>query len=78
MEKQEKWLNLWKVRYNPTGFSTILYYFSNKDEANRFAERDFADMPVRVAASTDGGPHPVKIYKTAENAERDKGQYQYI
>ncbi len=78
MANQEKWLNVWKVRYNPKGYGAFPYYFSNKDEAERFAQRDFADLPVRVAASTDGEPHPVKIYNTAENAERDKGQYQYI
>ena len=78
MANQVKWLNIWKVHYNPTGHGTIPYYFSNKDEAERFAQRDYADLPVRVAASTDGEPHPVRVYKTAENAERDNGRYVYI
>ena len=78
MAIQEKWLNIWKVCYNPKGYDAILYYFSNEAEAERFAQRDFADLPVRVAASTNGEPHPVRVYKTAENADRDKCHYVYI
>ena len=33
MANQEKWLNVWKVRYNPKGYGAFPYYFSNKDEA---------------------------------------------
>ena len=78
MANQEKWLNVWKVRYNPNGYDAVPYYFSDKNEAEKFAERDHADLPVRVAASSDGEPQPVKICKTAENAERYEGQYKYI
>ncbi len=78
MANQEKWLNIWKVSYNPTVCGAIPYYFSDKNEAERFSQRDYADLPVKVAASTDGEPHPVMVYKTAENAERDNGHYVYI
>lgn len=72
-----KWLNIWKVMYNPTGYGAIPYYFNNKKEAEKFSKRDYADLPVRVKGE-EYGEIPIRVYKTVEDAEEDKGYYEYI
>lgn len=75
--KKMKWTNIWKVMYNPTGYGAVPYYFNSKEEAEKFANRDYADVPKRVAAS-ESGDIPITVYKTAENADKDKGHTEYI
>lgn len=75
--KKMKWTNIWKVMYNPTGYGAIPYYFNSKEEAEKFANRDYADTPKRVAAS-ESGDIPITFYKTAENADKDNGHTEYI
>lgn len=72
-----KYLNIWKVMYNATGYGAVPYYFDNKKEAEKFAKRDYADKPERVQASKNGDID-IKIYKTTEDAEKDNGYYEYI
>lgn len=72
-----KWTNIWKVMYNPTGYGAVPYYFNSKEEAEKFANRDYADAPKRVAAS-EYGDIPITVYKTAENADKDNGHTEYI
>lgn len=72
-----KLTNIWKVMYNPTGFGAVPYYFNSKEEAEKFANRDYADAPKRVAAS-ESGDIPITVYKTAENADKDNGHTEYI
>jgi hypothetical protein len=76
-EKKMKWTNIWKVMYNPTGCGAVPYYFSSKTEAEKFAQRDYADIPVRVAES-NSGDIPITVYKTADNADKDNGHTEYI
>ena len=75
--KKMKWTNIWKVMYNPTGYGAVPYYFNSKDEAEKFANRDYADAPKRVVASKFGDI-PITVYKTAENADKDNGHTDYI
>jgi hypothetical protein len=75
--KKMKWTNIWKVMYNPTGYGAVPYYFNSKEEAEKFANRDYADTPERVAAS-ESGDIPITVYKTAYNADRDNGHTEYI
>ena len=70
-------LNIWKVMYNQTGYGAVPYYFDNKEEAEKFADRDYADPPEQVKA-TKTGDMPITVYKTAENADKDKGHTEYI
>lgn len=74
--KKEKWLNIWKVMYNPTGWGAIPKYFNNKEEAEKFAERDYADNPVRVQASN--GEIIIEVYKKAEDVDKGKFYYECI
>jgi hypothetical protein len=77
VNKMAKWLDIWKVMYNPSGCGAVPYYFNDKTEAEKFANRNYADMPVRVAA-TKSGDIPITVYKTADNADRDNGHTEYI
>lgn len=72
-----KLTNIWKVMYNPTGCGAVPYYFDSKEEAEIFANRDYADEPVRVAA-TKSGDMPIMVYKTAANADKDNGYFEFI
>lgn len=73
-----KWTKFWKVMYNSTGYGEVPYYFDSKEEAEKFSRRDYATVPVRVAASEDGEPRPIMVYKSAENADKDNGHYEYV
>lgn len=75
--KKEKWLNIWKVMYNPTGWGAIPIYFDNKEEAEKFSKRDYADTPVRVQAS-EYGDIDIQVYKTVEDVDKGDWHYEYI
>lgn len=74
----KKWLNIWVVWYNPTGYGKVPYYFDTHEEAMKFSQRDYADTPKRIAKPTDNEPHPITVYKTAENADKDNGHTVFI
>lgn len=74
--KKEKWLNIWKVMYNPTGCGAIPIYFDSKEEAEKFSKRDYTDNPVRVKASN--GEIIIEVYEKAEDVDKGDWHYEYI
>ena len=69
--KSEKWLNIWKVRYNPNGYGAAPIYFDNLEAAEEFARRDYADKPVRVKASNSLDAVDISVYKSTSDYDND-------
>lgn len=70
----KKWLNIWKVRYNPSGTGSIPVYFDNKNAADEFAaSHDYADEPVRICSNGDNpnDVYNIDVYKAAEDYDND-------
>lgn len=73
MKKQ--WLNIWKVRYNPSGYGARPVFFDNKAAAEEFAKRDYADLPVRIynPCKDPEDMTELRVYKSADDVDDDHG-----
>ena len=74
----EKWLNIWKVKYNAGGAGSVPIYFDNQKAAEEFATRDYTSKPARVKANNTLNAIDISVYKSVEDYENQRYYNIYI